>query len=67
MEENKGYRRFKIGFHAFLFIFGIVLIAVSVASWNEMNRAVLYLILGLVFAAESIYGLYKDVYVRREE
>lgn len=60
MNENKGYRRFKFIFHLFILIFAIGLIAASIEGWHEMNRAMLYLILGMVFTVESIIGLYKN-------
>ncbi|PBB04600.1 MULTISPECIES: hypothetical protein [Salimicrobium] len=60
MDENKSYRRFKLIFHSFIFIFAIGVIIASIAGWNEMNRALLYLILGIIFATESIFGFYKN-------
>ena len=60
MDGNMGYRRFKLIFQSFILIFGIGLIFASVAGWGEMDRALLYLILGIVFTAESIFGLYKN-------
>lgn len=61
MDENKGYKRFKIIFHVFILIFATGLIIASIAGWNDMERALLYLILGILFAAESIFGLYKNL------
>ncbi|MFD2762081.1 hypothetical protein [Lentibacillus juripiscarius] len=62
MDENKGYRRFKIIFHSFILIaVAIGVIIASFTGWSEMDRALLYLILGIVIAAESIFGLYKNL------
>src|SRR5699024_1578011 len=33
---------------------------ISFMGWNEMDRVLLYLILGNVFAVERIFGLYKN-------
>ncbi|QKY69390.1 hypothetical protein [Lentibacillus sp. CBA3610] len=67
MDKNKSYRRFKLIFHSFIFIFAVGLILASIAGWNEMDRAMLYLILGIVFAAESIFGFYKNFRQRLAE
>ncbi|GAB4075194.1 hypothetical protein GCM10028778_26970 [Barrientosiimonas marina] len=58
--ENKFIRRFKLIFHTFVLIFAIGITFDSIASWNELNRELLNLILGIVLGAASIYGLYKN-------
>ncbi|AIF45279.1 hypothetical protein X953_06390 [Virgibacillus sp. SK37] len=60
MDNSKGYRKFELIFHSFIFIFAVGLIIASITGWGEMNRALLYLILGIIFAGESIFGLYKN-------
>lgn len=60
MDEKKGYKRFKLVIQSIILIFGIGLIFASVAGWNEMDRALLYLILGIIFIADSTFGLYKN-------
>ncbi|MDO6449204.1 hypothetical protein [Oceanobacillus profundus] len=60
MSESKDYRKFKISFHLIILIFAIGLIISSILGFNEMDRALLYLILGILFALESTYGLYKN-------
>ncbi|WP_275896251.1 hypothetical protein [Paraliobacillus sediminis] len=34
--------------------------AASITGFNEMERSSLYLILGILFIIESIFGLYKN-------
>lgn len=60
MDENKGYINFKIVFHMLIFIFAIGLIIASIVGWHELDRALLYLILGVVFALDSVFRLYKN-------
>lgn len=55
MDESKEYRRFKLIFHLFILIFALGLFVAAIAG-----KAPLYLILGIVFAGESIFGLYKN-------
>ncbi|RDW17235.1 hypothetical protein [Oceanobacillus chungangensis] len=58
---TKGYRKFKISFHLIIFVFAIGLILSSIVGFNEVDRALLYLILGILFALESSFGLYKSL------
>lgn len=59
-KSNERYRKFKLSFHSIILIFAIGLIISSIVGFNEMERAPLYLMLGLLFAAESAFGLYKN-------
>jgi len=61
MNNSKSSIKFKIKFHSFILTFAIGLIIAAITGWNEMNRSLLYLILGIVFAGESIFGLYKNL------
>jgi len=66
MEEKKdklnksddGYRRFKLMFHSIILIIAICFIIVG---FQDLDRALLYLILGILFVIDSIFGLYKNV------
>ncbi|MGY0691873.1 hypothetical protein ACW2QC_03660 [Virgibacillus sp. FSP13] len=59
-KTDEGYRKFKIGFHFTILIFAIGLIISTIVGFNDMERALLYLILGILFVGESIFGLYKN-------
>lgn len=61
MGSTKNYNKFKWILHTVFLIFALSLIVVSLVAWSEMDRAFLYLLLGIVFAAESGFGLYKSV------
>jgi hypothetical protein len=43
-----------------ILVFTIGIISASIAGWNEMDRAPLYLIFWIVFITESIFELYKN-------
>lgn len=60
VSESNGYRKFKISFHLIIVIFAIGLIITSILGFNEKERALLYLILGIVFVLQSTFGLYKN-------
>lgn len=59
MRENKSNKRFKLLFHILVFLLGIGLIVFSIMAWSELDRAALYLILGIVLIVESTVGVYK--------
>lgn len=61
MKSIKKSTKFKLIFHALLFIIALSLMIVSLAAWSEMDRALLYLLLGIIFAVESVFGVYKSV------
>lgn len=65
MGSTKKYNKFKCIFHAVFLIFALSLIVVSLVAWSEMDRAFLYLLLGIIFTAESGFGLYKSVQQKR--
>jgi len=57
-ETNEAYRKFKLVFHSIILIIAICLIVVG---FQEFDRALLYLILGILFAIQSLYSLYKNI------
>lgn len=59
------YRKFKISFDVIILIFATGLIIAATIGFNEMDRALLYLILGIIFALQRIVGLYKNLNNRR--
>ncbi|WP_106497303.1 hypothetical protein [Lentibacillus sp. Marseille-P4043] len=59
-KTDEGYRKFKVSFHFIILSFAIGLIISTIVGFNDMERASLYLILGILFAGESIFGLYKN-------
>lgn len=61
MQDTKQSNTFKLVFHLFIFICAIGFIITSIVAWNELDRALLYLLLGLIFTIESVVGLYKNI------
>lgn len=59
-KSEEGYRKFKIVFYSFILIFGISLIISYVLGIDEMERGLLYLVLGIGFTLQSIFGLFKN-------
>ncbi|QUW21022.1 hypothetical protein JSQ81_14530 [Sporosarcina sp. Marseille-Q4063] len=59
MDENKRYKWFKLVFPLIILVFAICLIIAGIAAWNDTGKVPIYLILGIVFIAESIFGLYE--------
>lgn len=59
-KTDEGYRKIQLGFHLIILLFAIGIIISSLFGFREMERAPLYLILGLLFTAESIYGIFKN-------
>lgn len=59
MRKNKPNKRFKLLFHSLIFLLGIGLVVLSITAWRELDRAALYLILGIVLIVESAVGTYK--------
>lgn len=61
LEHNEKYVKFKIIFHLFILLFAIGVTFSSIVEWNKLDRALLYLILGIIFIVESLLGLYINV------
>ncbi|GGD13456.1 hypothetical protein IMZ31_22900 (plasmid) [Pontibacillus sp. ALD_SL1] len=59
-ESNEGYRRFKLVFHSIILIFALCLIASSFLGFDDMERAPLYLSIGILFSIQSLFGLHKS-------
>lgn len=59
MAKNKPNKRFKPLFHSLIFFLAIGLIILSITAWRELDRAALYLILGIVLIVESAVRTYK--------
>ncbi|WP_163970369.1 hypothetical protein [Oceanobacillus halotolerans] len=61
MNSMGRYVQFKLGFHAFILIVSIGIMASSILGRSELERPILYLILGCLIGIGSIYELVKTV------
>lgn len=60
-KSKTGYRKFKLVFYSFFLIFGMTLIISYVLGMDEMERGLLYLVLGIGFTLQGIFGLFKNI------
>ncbi|WP_058309102.1 hypothetical protein [Gracilibacillus massiliensis] len=58
-KAGEGNRKFKVVFHSIILLFGITLIVAYTFGMDELERGLLYLILGILLTIESIFVLYK--------
>ncbi len=58
-KAGEGDRKFKVIFHSIILLFGITLIVAYIFGMDELERGLLYLILGILLTLESIFVLYK--------
>lgn len=59
MRKNKPNKLPRFLFHILIFLVAVGLIVLSITAWSELDRAALYLILGIVLIVESVVGIYK--------
>ncbi|UFT97907.1 hypothetical protein KO561_11875 [Radiobacillus kanasensis] len=59
--SEEGYRKFKVVFQSIILLLGITLIVAYISGMGEMERGLLYLVLGILFTLESIFVLYKNL------
>ncbi|MDL4840235.1 hypothetical protein [Aquibacillus rhizosphaerae] len=58
-KSEEGYKKFNVVFHSIILLFGITLIVAYIFGMNELERGLLYLLLGIFFTLESAFKLYK--------
>ncbi|MDV2686787.1 hypothetical protein RYX56_20720 [Alkalihalophilus lindianensis] len=66
MSSSKRNKKFEIGFHIIIFVFAIGVIVSTIIGASELDRATLYLTLGIVIGIGSLYQIYKIIKSRKE-
>ncbi|MFU0788436.1 MAG: DUF2644 domain-containing protein [Virgibacillus proomii] len=61
LDENKQYNKFVIVFNAIITLFALGIIISSIIGWNDMERASLYLILGVIIVLNRLWWIYKII------
>ncbi|MDQ0298116.1 hypothetical protein J2S78_000524 [Salibacterium salarium] len=61
MSEQKDTKKFKMGFHIFITLFALGIIISSISGYGEMERATMYLILGVLIGGSSLFQFFKTV------
>ncbi|QXE01357.1 hypothetical protein [Terribacillus sp. DMT04] len=56
---NKSYKRFSIIFNSIIVLFALAIIYSSIAGWTEMDRSLLYLLLGIGILASGLASIVK--------
>ncbi|RBW68216.1 hypothetical protein [Bacillus taeanensis] len=54
-------KRLKIGYHTFITLFAIGVILSSVLGYEEMERATMYIILGIFIGWSSLFQIFKTL------
>ncbi|MFC0560771.1 hypothetical protein [Halalkalibacter alkalisediminis] len=54
-------KRLKIAFHIFMTLFAIGVIVSSVLGYEEMERAMMYIILGVIIGMSSLFQIFRNV------
>ncbi|QDP41518.1 hypothetical protein [Radiobacillus deserti] len=60
-QSEEGYRKFKVVYHSIILLFGLTLIITYIFGARQMDRGLLFLVLGIVFTLESVFGLCKNL------
>lgn len=59
MNDSTGFRKFNIGFNIIILIFALSVVISTLSNYSEMDRSLLYLILGIGIGTGSVVRLYK--------
>lgn len=59
--SEQSAKRLKISYHAFITLFAIGVILSSVLGYEEMERATMYIILGIGIGGNSLFQIFKIV------
>ncbi|WEG18880.1 hypothetical protein PQ478_10445 [Alkalihalophilus pseudofirmus] len=59
--SEQSVRRLKIGFHIFIILFAIGVIVSSVLVYEEMERAMMYIVLGVIIGISSLFQVFRNV------
>jgi len=61
MRERKDSKKLEIGFHIFISLFALVVILSSIVGYEEMERATMYILLGIVIGGSHLFQIFKTV------
>ncbi len=56
---SKSYKKFSIVFHSIIILFALAVICSSIIGWNELDRSLLYLLLGIGIFASGLASIVK--------
>ncbi|SNZ03763.1 hypothetical protein SAMN05421503_0446 [Terribacillus aidingensis] len=56
---NKSYKRFSLIFNSIIALFALAVICSSIIGWKEMDRSLLYLLLGIGIFISGIASIVK--------
>jgi ABC-type transport system involved in cytochrome c biogenesis permease subunit len=56
---NKSYKRFSLIIHSIITLFALAIICSSIIGWEEMDRSLLYLLLGISIFASGLTSISK--------
>jgi len=59
MSDSTGFRKFNIGFNIIILIFALSVVISTLYNYGNMDRSLLYLILGIGIGIGSVVRLYK--------
>lgn len=59
MRKQKDSKKLKIGFHIFITLFMLGIIISSFFGYEEMERATMYIILGIIIGGSSLFQTFK--------
>ncbi|WP_142675796.1 hypothetical protein [Bacillus taeanensis] len=52
-------KKLKLGYHIFITLFAMGIIISSVLGYEEMERATMYIILGIIIGMGSVFQIFK--------
>ncbi|KZB90575.1 hypothetical protein A2U94_15710 [Bacillus sp. VT 712] len=60
MNQSTSYKKFSIYFNIIIILFSLGLVTSTLINYKELDRGLLYIILGIIIGTSSIIKIYKE-------